>query len=122
MITNDNTNRAIQALKQPNRDLFYGDLDDYLIECLESLKLPLTESELIMLHTEMLWIAKNLPLKDQVKAIDECFSAYDVYVDKPNEEEPLNKKDNKVGGYIISVVYFSLFFSFLVGLITIIGA
>lgn len=53
MITNDNTLRAIRALEKQDKSMFYGNLDEYLIEVLMSLKMQPTSWDLQQLNKEV---------------------------------------------------------------------
>lgn len=67
MITTNNTLRAIAALKQQDKSLFHENLEDYLIEALESLKTFPTSSQLQLLNKEIQFTLNGLPASRELE-------------------------------------------------------
>lgn len=123
MLTNDNTRRAIEAIKLEDRAIFHGDLSDYLIEVLESLEVAPTSSDAEMIKTELRFIMlvgnKTTRVEEMESCIDDWFGTSDYNV--PDKEQPLYQPNNLVRrlkdwhlnvifGAALSVVLFALWF------------
>ncbi len=103
MITQYNTDRAIEAIKRGDIEYFNGDLDDYIMEVLEAAQMPLNSSELDMLKTEMIFIANTVPLDEQVSAIEEVFETEESTGKTEDKEQALYQPPNSVRNMNIGV-------------------
>tara|TARA_R110000851_G_scaffold317339_1_gene480779 strand:+ start:11106 stop:11480 length:375 start_codon:yes stop_codon:yes gene_type:complete len=95
MINRDDTLRAMLAVRTNDASHFHGDLNNYVLQVLESLDMPPIASELKLLHKEVSWVVNCVPLAEIQQAIDEVF---EDCIDTPvtEEDEPLYQPNNLV--------------------------
>ena len=93
MITTDKTRRAISALKNTDRDFFHGDLDDYLIECLESLQLAPAASDAEFIKKELAFIITASNPAIRIGEMEECIDDWCCVAQREVSSNP----DIKVG-------------------------